>query len=126
MKKFHKEKEEQNNFNQIHFNNLKIMKNKYQNEKEKEFISYNNNKNNNINMNINSNKKYLNDIIKDNICYSKYNICGIINYGKNDFLNTSLQILSSCEIFVNILNEYSNYKSELLKLLKKAINIILS
>jgi hypothetical protein len=102
MKKFHKEKEEQNNFNQIHFNNLKIMKNKYQNEKEKEFISYNNNKNNNINMNINSNKKYLNDIIKDNICYSKYNICGIINYGKNDFLNTSLQILSSCEIFVNI------------------------
>ena len=126
MKKFHKEKEEQNNFNQIHFNNLKIMKNKYQNEKEKEFISYNNNKNNNINMNINSNKKYLNDIIKDNICYSKYNICGIINYGKNDFLNTSLQILSSCEIFVNILNKYSNYKSELLKLLKEAINIILT
>ena len=101
------------------------MKNEYQNEKKKELTSFNININ--IKMNINSNEKYLNYVKKDNIYYSKDNFCGIVNYGKNDFLNTSLQILSSCEIFVNILNIFSNYyKSELLKLLKEAINIILT
>ena len=51
--------------------------------------------------------------------------CGIINYGNNCYLNSGLQILSSCNKFLEELNKYKNIKSGLIGLLVDAFYKIL-
>lgn len=46
--------------------------------------------------------------------------CGIINYGNNCFLNSGLQILSSCNKLIKELDKYKNIKSGLIGLLVDA------
>ncbi len=42
---------------------------------------------------------------------SKGNICGIINYGANCYLNSGLQIIASCEELISELNKIHNSKN---------------
>ena len=70
-----------------------------------------------------------NPIIND--CMIKYNygfekdLCGIKNYGNNCYFNSGLQILVSCERFLEELKKYNTcYGGPLTKLLREAIYIL--
>ena len=52
--------------------------------------------------------------------------CGIINYGKNCYLNSGLQILSACDKFVEELHNFESYDIKLIILLNDAMNKILT
>lgn len=68
--------------------------------------------------NIDINKDY-GEIYLDN----KVNLCGIKNYGNNCYFNSGLQILASCEKFIEELKKY-NCNKILTKYVKEAIHIL--
>lgn len=51
--------------------------------------------------------------------------CGIINYGNNCYLNSGLQILASCDIFVQELGKFNKIKYGLIYLINDAFDKIL-
>ena len=69
----------------------------------------------NINNSINSNY-----MIKYNYAIEK-DLCGIKNYENNCYFNSGLQILVSCERFLEELKKYYIYNKPLTNLLKEAI-----
>ena len=59
------------------------------------------------------------------ILYSK-KPCGIINYGNNCYLNSGLQILASCKLFIQEFEKYKGIKSCLFDYLKEAFYKLLN
>ena len=49
---------------------------------------------------------------------------GIINYGNNCYLNTGLQILASCDFFVEELQKIRSHKNSLVNLIKDAFDLL--
>ena len=49
---------------------------------------------------------------------------GIINYGNNCYLNTGLQILASCDFFVEELQKIRTHKNSLVNLIKEAFDLL--
>ena len=60
--------------------------------------------------------------------FKEYGLCGITNYGYNCYLNSGLQIISRCDIFIKWLNEskYPSNQCPRFYLFKKTINEILN
>ena len=93
----------------------------------------NNNKSSNENKEINN--KTSNNNIKDTKKYyyykenlfKEYGLCGIKNYGANCYLNSGLQIISRCNIFIDWLkkSDYPDYACPFFNILKKTIQKIL-
>ena len=69
-----------------------------------------------------------NPIINDNVIKYNYgfekDLCGIKNYGNNCYFNSGLQILVSCERFLEELRKYYMCGGPLTKLLSEAIYIL--
>ena len=110
------------NYNLIHNNNY--------NEK---YFSINRNPENVNQYNINNipqikiENNFLNNISMNpqKISYNK-KPCGIINYGNNCYLNSGLQILATCELFIQELGKYKGIKSCLFDFLKEAFYKLLN
>jgi ubiquitin C-terminal hydrolase len=97
--------------NYPNFNSTNTEDNKYTN-----YTNYLKDKNNNKTFEKYNMKDYQNKGI---------NLCKIKNYGNNCYLNSGLQILVSCKIFVEELKKY-NTKSVLTNLTKQAIHKLLN
>ena len=106
------------NFNQSNISNFKNIPSMNNNQ-----IMNNNNLRdqssitpNNTNL-IPSNEKIINEQILKNQINKNKKPCGIINYGNNCYLNSGLQILSSCNKLVEELNRYKDLKDGLIGLI---------
>jgi len=77
----------------------------------------------NIDKNNKQNEQSVVELIKEEYGSKGVNLCGIINYGNNCYLNSGLQILVSCENFISELNKTkSKVTPPLLRLTKDAMD----